>query len=418
MVDPVRDCVAELDDAAWSAYSAVVERFETAWHAQGDAGIVDFLPAAEDPSRPRVLVALIKIDQEHRWRAGQRPLLETYLDQWPDLSGSDQTVAELLAAECLTRAAFDQPVQRPELEQRFPGIARRIDLGEIEQQAHRETLATGRDPDGTGDEWSETPDGLTEPVSRDVFLARLTAAGLMTAEAVEQCLTGLPDEERPAGGLDLARHLVQLGKLTAYQAQTLCQGRDDPLVLGNYVILDRLGHGGMGQVFKAVHRRMDRIVALKMLTPELVRTPESLRRFQQEVKAAARLSHPNIVIAHDADEAGGRPFLVMEYVDGLDLAALVREQGPLPAAQALDYILQTARGLQYAHQHGVVHRDIKPANLILSVVSCQWSVVSRQSSVAANHGQLTTDHGPRTTDDPQDPRHGLGASRLGRRLAG
>jgi len=365
MVDPMPECVAELDDDAWSTYSAVIERFETAWQTRGDATIADFLPAADDPGRRRALLALIKIDQEYRWRAGGRPLVEYYLDQWPELGRDDEISAELLTAECLTRAGFDRPVQPAELEQRFPHIAGQIDLAELEQQALRETTSITPDTDSAHGELSETVVGLAEPISCEQFVSRLTAAGLMTAEAVEQCLARLPGEERPAGGLDLARRLVELGKLTAHQAQTLCQGRDDPLVLGNYVILDRLGHGGMGHVFKAVHRRMDRIVALKMLTPELVGTPDSLRRFQQEVKAAARLSHPNIVIAHDADEADGRPFLVMEYVDGFDLATLVRQQGPLPVEMAVDCTLQAARGLQYAHEHGVVHRDIKPANLIL-----------------------------------------------------
>jgi len=104
---------------------------------------------------------------------------------------------------------------------------------------------------------------------------------------------------------------------------------------------------------------------LKVLSPAVVQSPEAVRRFQREVKAAARLTHPNIVIAHDADEAGGTHFLVMEYVDGTDLSSLVKQHGPLPLDRALECILQAARGLQYAHEHGVVHRDIKPGNLLL-----------------------------------------------------
>jgi serine/threonine protein kinase len=92
---------------------------------------------------------------------------------------------------------------------------------------------------------------------------------------------------------------------------------------------------------------------------------EASRRFQREVKAAARLSHPNIVTAHDADHAGGSHFLVMEYVEGTDLAALVAKDGRLPIDRAIDYTLQAARGLDFAHKQGVVHRDIKPANLLV-----------------------------------------------------
>lgn len=136
-------------------------------------------------------------------------------------------------------------------------------------------------------------------------------------------------------------------------------------VFGDYVVLGRIGAGGMGQVFKARHRRMDRIVALKVLPKSAMNSPEAVRRFEREAKAAARLIHPNIVTAFDAGEAQGVHFLVMEFVDGGDLAGLVKSQGPLPVEKAVDYILQAARGLDYAHGEGVVHRDIKPANLLL-----------------------------------------------------
>ena len=121
----------------------------------------------------------------------------------------------------------------------------------------------------------------------------------------------------------------------------------------------------MGQVFKAEHRRMERIVAIKMLPAAMTKDAAAVARFQREVEAAAKLSHPNIVAAHDADEANGVHFLVMEYVEGRDLSALVKKNGPLPVAKAVNYILQAARGLEFAHGEGVVHRDIKPANLLL-----------------------------------------------------
>ena len=137
------------------------------------------------------------------------------------------------------------------------------------------------------------------------------------------------------------------------------------LILGNYTILDKIGAGGMGQVFKAEHRRMHRIVAIKMLPPAVMKDAAAVARFQREVEAAAKLQHPNIVAAHDADEANGVHFLVMEYVEGSDLSALVKKNGPLPVAKAVNYILQAAQGLEFAHKKGVIHRDIKPANLLL-----------------------------------------------------
>lgn len=137
-------------------------------------------------------------------------------------------------------------------------------------------------------------------------------------------------------------------------------------VLGEYTVLEQIGAGGMGQVFKAVHRRMERTVAIKVLPKESLSSPDAVQRFQREVRAAAKLSHPNIVHAYDAGEQGGTPFLVMEYVPGTDLLRHVQKHGPLPVNRAIDYILQAAHGLEYAHGKGVIHRDIKPSNLLLS----------------------------------------------------
>jgi serine/threonine protein kinase/WD40 repeat protein len=137
--------------------------------------------------------------------------------------------------------------------------------------------------------------------------------------------------------------------------------RDHP----RYEVLERLGHGGMGVVYKARHRLMERVVALKILNPRLLDKPASVERFRREVRGAGQLSHPNIVTAHDADHAGDSHFLVMEYVPGISLARLVEEQGPLPVATACNYIRQASLGLQHAFECGMVHRDIKPQNLMV-----------------------------------------------------
>jgi serine/threonine protein kinase len=138
-----------------------------------------------------------------------------------------------------------------------------------------------------------------------------------------------------------------------------------PRTIGEYTILNPIGAGGMGQVYKAIHRRMDRVVALKILPPEAVSSPEAVERFHREVRVAARLIHPNIVTAYDAGDQAGVHFLVMEYVEGDDLYHHVRENGPVSVDRALSCIRQAARGLEYAHQNGVFHRDIKPGNLLL-----------------------------------------------------
>src|SRR5579884_3143238 len=131
-----------------------------------------------------------------------------------------------------------------------------------------------------------------------------------------------------------------------------------------YRVLALLGRGGMGAVYKAEHRLMERVVALKVMTRTLLGSEATVNRFHREVKAAARLSHPNIVAAYDAEQAGDVHFLVMEYVEGTDLARWLAERGPLPVEEACEYARQCAAGLQHAHEHGMIHRDIKPHNLM------------------------------------------------------
>jgi eukaryotic-like serine/threonine-protein kinase len=164
----------------------------------------------------------------------------------------------------------------------------------------------------------------------------------------------------------LARELIRRGWLTPYQANHLLQGHGDRLVLGQYVLLERLGEGGMGQVFKARHLGLGRVVALKLVRKERLTNPDAVRRFYREIQLAARLCHPNVVQSFDADEVDGRHFYIMEYVQGIDLSRLVKQKGPLSVAEACEFVRQAALGLQHAHEHGLIHRDIKPANLLLT----------------------------------------------------
>lgn len=136
-------------------------------------------------------------------------------------------------------------------------------------------------------------------------------------------------------------------------------------VLGDYRILKQIGRGGMGTVYQAVHERMGRTVALKVLRPEIQRDSHLMERFDREIRTAASLSHPNIVAAYDAREFQGIRFLITEFVDGTDLDAYIRQNGPFDVERAIDIVTQVARGLEYAHERGVIHRDIKPGNLIL-----------------------------------------------------
>ncbi len=230
------------------------------------------------------------------------------------------------------------------------------------------------------------------PLSLKQFRQRLNESGLVSQADLQALIAELPDERRPADGEQLARLLVQQKKLSAFQAQQIYAGKGKALTLGNYVILDKLGQGGMGLVYKAEHRRMERQVALKVLSKAVTKDPEAARRFQREVKAAAKLEHPNVVTAYDADEAGGIHFLVMQFVDGTDLSVLVRQEGPLSVEQALGCVLQAARGLEYAHSRGVVHRDIKPSNLLLDregTVQILDMGLARIESAGPDQDQLT-----------------------------
>jgi serine/threonine protein kinase len=136
--------------------------------------------------------------------------------------------------------------------------------------------------------------------------------------------------------------------------------------LGEYKLLEKLGEGGMGAVYKAMHTKLGRLVALKILSRERVWDDRAVARFEREMRAAGAVDHPNVVRATDAREVDGIRLLAMEFVDGLDLTALVRRCHPLPVADVCELIRQAAMGLQAAHEHGLVHRDVKPSNLMFS----------------------------------------------------
>jgi CheY-like chemotaxis protein len=140
----------------------------------------------------------------------------------------------------------------------------------------------------------------------------------------------------------------------------------DTPTLAGYEILGELGRGGMGVVYKARHERMNRVVALKVIDKKHLTNPDGIRRFYQEIQAAAQLSHRNIVLAYDAGQCGDTHYFAMEYVEGVDLNRKVQQVGPLPVDEARDYIRQAAEGLQHAHERGLVHRDIKPSNLLVT----------------------------------------------------
>ena len=197
--------------------------------------------------------------------------------------------------------------------------------------------------------------------SAQKVISELTSAGLLSGDRV----TDYADQV-DAGVEVLLSKLVKDGHITSFQSDKLKAGESSDIYFGDYVVIDKLGQGGMGTVLLAKHRRMDRLVAIKILPITILESKEAVARFYQEVKVAAKLTHPNIVHAYDAGEHHGFQYLVMEYVPGFDLSEVLSQLGPVPLPMALDYLKQACKGLEYAHRKGVVHRDVKPSNILLS----------------------------------------------------
>lgn len=228
---------------------------------------------------------------------------------------------------------------------------------------------------------------MTVPLEK--FVKLLEDSGIIAGDTLKDFM---PPNASPKDAEELAKELVRQKKLTKFQAEEAYKGKAKSLVLGNYILMERIGAGGMGEVFKARHRRMDRLVAIKLLPSAMTKDKAAIARFDREVKAAAKLRHPNIVAADDADEANGVHFLVMEYVEGSDLSAIVKKNGPFSVEKAVNYVLQAARGLEFAHGEGIVHRDIKPANLLLDkkgVVKILDMGLARIQGDAAGQAELT-----------------------------
>lgn len=196
------------------------------------------------------------------------------------------------------------------------------------------------------------------------FLASLELLELLAPKEMEALRRQYHGSRESHDSQSLAKSLVAAKTLTKYQATAIYQGRAKELLVGPYKILGRLGSGGMGTVFKAVHRDSGNLVAVKIVLNS-AKSPEIIQRFQREARAAAALEHPNIVRAIEFGDSDGQHFFAMEYIDGADLGSSAKKQRRLSVEEAVGYTVQAARGLAYAHAQGIVHRDIKPGNLLV-----------------------------------------------------
>jgi eukaryotic-like serine/threonine-protein kinase len=197
------------------------------------------------------------------------------------------------------------------------------------------------------------------------------ASGLLTQSQIDEARAGVrwsegddSDPGAPPSDRQLADRLVETGLLNVWQAKQLLDGRTK-FNLGPYLMVDSIGQGGMGQVFKAQRNKTGPFVAVKVL-PRDKSTPEAIANFTREIRALKSLDHPKLVAALDAGQDGSVHYLVTEYVPGMDLRKLVRQDGPLGIPAAASIITQVAEGLEYAHAEGLVHRDVTPGNVLVS----------------------------------------------------
>ncbi len=300
---------------------AICDRFARACK-HGDGPSIEAAAAGADSQiRPALLQQLAELDVRNRTAGGASVDLEVYLHRWPDLN----------------RAALENAL----------AAAGNDDQASVSMTAE------------SADEFASSPPALLCTVNE--FLHRLRQSRL------------LPDEEIKAAALSsastsstaLGEQFIAARKLTQFQVHTLLHDANDPLTLGEYVVQDFVGRGGMGTVYRAIHRRMKRTVAIKVLRRDISHADLLAKRFLREVEVAAKLCHPNIVTAYDASEQNGISYLVSEFVEGQNLSDLVKEYGPLSLPLAVDIVQQAARALEYAHGAGVIHRDIKPSNLLI-----------------------------------------------------
>ena len=200
----------------------------------------------------------------------------------------------------------------------------------------------------------------------DTFLDSLRASELLDGRQLDRALRAMPPDPRSAR--DAADYFFRCNLLTRFQIERLLSGRTDGFHIGPYLVLDYLGKSATGRVYKARHRTMNRLVAIKILSLEQTATEAVRQSIRAEARSAARLAHTNIVTLLDANQAGERMYFVKEYLDGGSLESLVRAQGPLPARRACEFIRQAALGLQHAHEKGVAHGRLSPTAILVGRV--------------------------------------------------
>lgn len=225
---------------------------------------------------------------------------------------------------------------------------------------------------------------LQKSLEKDKVYRYQTMEEMLTdLKAAKRLLEGTPTPTTPGQDVTPLIEGVSLGA-EALDPENLI-GR----TVGNYQIIEEIGRGGMGVVYKALQISLNRVVALKVLPKQFTADPEFLSRFRREARAAAGLNHPNIIQIYEIDQQSGVHYFVMEYIEGTNLKTLIESQGPLPLVQAVDIAWDSCKALDFAHERGVVHRDIKPHNILISQTG-ETKVFDFGIARAADSAGLTT----------------------------
>jgi serine/threonine protein kinase len=305
-VEPSTDA---LPNGARRRLKEILERFEEAWQSGQRPSIDAYLPA-EPAERLQVLTGLAQIELECRLKTGEPARVEEYLSRYPQLAENPPAALELVTREYLLRQRCEPELSPEEYRQRFPQYASEL-------------------------------------------VARLQRRGDGTATEVPTASI-LADDSRPGAVAPTQALPGETGSI-----------RSAWPTLPGYEILEEIGRGGMGRVYKARQIKLNRLVAVKMILAGRYATPDEMARFRREAETVARLQHAHVIQIIDMGEHDGEAFVVFEYVEGGTLAQKLNGK-PLPAAEAAKLVEILARAVGAAHRRGILHRDLKPGNILLT----------------------------------------------------